>query len=502
MKQEYMTPPPETSNIAEDIKPKTHEDVKAEIEDIKPQDHEDVKAEIEDIKPQDHENIKAWIEDTKPQDHEDVKAEIEDIKPQDHEDVKAEIEDIKPQDHENIKAWIEDIKPQDHEDVKAWIEDIKPQDHEDVKAEIEDIKPQDHEDVKAEIEDIKPQDHENIKAWIEDIKPQDHENIKAWIEDIKPKDHEDVKAKTEYKAPSLPIPSPEIMEPRRVLWEDRIDQQATPVFSDPAPTFVQPLKNANILVAYGLARQRLLLFDYDGTLTDIVPNPRDALLGEPVFDELRKLASHPKNTVWIISGRDRYFLEKEPGRVAELGLIAEHGAFMRYPGTTEWQDICGGVDMSWQDRVESVMRGYKAAHPLSAIERKSASVVWHYRNAKLTSDLPAEGLKTELENTLGFNDPVEVKRGKCIVEVRLKFINKGQIASKLAQEYEPKFVLCAGDDVTDEGNPPSTRTPFLSPAKQCRYVQSFTLSFQCPFETRLYCNDGEVRVCDLCSVVP
>ena len=402
-------------------------------------------------------------------------------------------EDIKPKTHEDVKAELEDNKPQAHEDVKAELEDNKPQAHEDVKAELEDNKPQAHEDVKAEIEDIKPQDHENIKAWIEDIKP---------LEDIKPNDHEDVKAKTEYKAPSLPIPSPEIMEPRRVLWEDRLDQQAAPVFSDPAPTFVEPLENANILVAYGLARQRLLLFDYDGTLTDIVPNPRDALLGEPVFDELRKLASHPKNTVWIISGRDRYFLEKEPGRVAELGLIAEHGAFMRYPGTTEWQDVCGGVDMSWQDRVESVMRGYKAAYPLSAIERKSASVVWHYRNAKLTSDLPAEGLKTELENTRGSNDPVEVKRGKCIVEVRLKFINKGQIASKLAREYEPKFVLCAGDDVTDEGNPPSTRTPFLSPAKQSRYVQSFTLSFQCPFETRLYCNDGEVRVRDLCPVVP
>ena len=341
---------------------------------------------------------------------------------------------------------------------------------------------------------------QDVKAKTEDIKPKIHEDVKTKTEDIKPKT-QDVKAKTEHKAPFLPTPSPEDVGARRILWEDRLDQQAAPVLFDRAPNFVQPLENANILVAYGLARKRLMLFDYDGTLTDIVPNPCDALLGEPVFDELRKLASHPKNTVWIISGRDRYFLEKEPGRVAELGLVAEHGAFMRYPGSTEWQDICGDVDMSWQDRVESVMRRYKAAYPLSAIERKTASVVWHYRNAKVTSDFPAEGLKTELENTLGSNDPVEVKRGKCIVEVRLNFINKGHIASKLAREYEPTFVLCAGDDVTDEGNPLSARTPFLPPAKQCRYVQSFTSSFQYPFETRLYCNNWEGRVCDLCLVV-
>ena len=282
-------------------------------------------------------------------------------------------------------------------------------------------------------------------------------------EDIKPQIHKDAKAETKHEPPSLPTPSPEYLGTRQVLSEERFDQQAAPVAFDCGPKSVQPLENANILVTYGPASQRLMLFDYDGTLTDIVPNPYDALLGEPVFDELQRLASHPKNTVWIISGRDQYFLEKEPGRVAELGLVAEHGAFMRYPGTTEWQDVCGDVDMGWQDRVETVMRRYKAAYPLSAIERKTASVVWHYRNAKLTSDSPVEGLKTELEHMLGFNDPVEVKRGKCIVEVRLKFINKGQIASKLAREYEPDFVLCAGDDVTDEGNLPLMRTLFYRP---------------------------------------
>ena len=298
--------------------------------------------------------------------------------------------------------------------------------------------------------------------------------------DIKPKFYEDIKVETKQETPSLPTPLPENPGSRQVLSEKLLDQETAPLLFDRTPGFVQPLENANILVAYGLARKRLMLFDYDGTLTDIVPNPCDALLGEPVFDELRELASHPNNTVWIISGRDREFLEKEPGRVAELGLVAEHGAFMRYPGATEWQAICGDVDMSWQDRVETVMRRYKAAYPLSAIERKTASVVWHYRNAKLTSDSPIEALEAELESILGFKDPVEVKRGKCIVEVRLKFINKGQIASKLAREYEPTFALCAGDDVTDEGNLPSMCIPFYPLLNNADMFKSLFYHFNVP----------------------
>ena len=270
---------------------------------------------------------------------------------------------------------------------------------------------------------------------------------------IKQECHNDIGPGMKNDSPTLPTPSPESLETRPGSAAGRSTQQR------PAPPLVrsglnapQALDKANILVTYGPAFKRLLLFDYDGTLTDIVPNPRDALLGEPVFDELKILASHPKNMVWIISGRDRYFLEKEPGRVAELGLVAEHGAFMRYPRSTEWLDIRGEIDMSWQHRVETVMRKYKANHPGSVIETKTASVVWHYRNAHLTSEAPAEELMVDLGRILGPEDPVEVKRGKCIVEVRLSFINKGQIAQRLAQEYEPKFVLCVGDDVTDEGN--------------------------------------------------
>jgi trehalose 6-phosphate synthase/phosphatase len=44
--------------------------------------------------------------------------------------------------------------------------------------------------------------------------------------------------------------------------------------------------------------------------------------------------------------------------------------------------------------------------------------------------------------------------GKANLEVRPRFVNKGEIAKRLILEYgdePPEFVLCLGDDFTDEG---------------------------------------------------
>lgn len=47
--------------------------------------------------------------------------------------------------------------------------------------------------------------------------------------------------------------------------------------------------------------------------------------------------------------------------------------------------------------------------------------------------------------------------GKANLEVRPQFVNKGFIATRLINEYgygageAPEFVLCLGDDQTDEG---------------------------------------------------
>ena len=60
--------------------------------------------------------------------------------------------------------------------------------------------------------------------------------------------------------------------------------------------------------------------------------------------------------------------------------------------------------------------------------------------------------------------------GKANLEVRPRFVNKGEIAKRLVLEYgeaAPEFVLCLGDDFTDEGKKFSSRKA-RSQANECQ----------------------------------
>lgn len=108
------------------------------------------------------------------------------------------------------------------------------------------------------------------------------------------------------------------------------------------------------------ARKRLLMFDYDGTLTPIVKEPSAAVPTDKLLRTLRALAQDKKNQVWIISGRDQEFLEKYLGDIPGLGLSAEHGCFLRKPFTPKdaWINLTENLDMSWQRDVLDIFEYY------------------------------------------------------------------------------------------------------------------------------------------------
>lgn len=231
------------------------------------------------------------------------------------------------------------------------------------------------------------------------------------------------------------------------------------------------LDRAAMLRQYRTARKRLFMFDYDGTLTPIVREPSAAIPSERVITSLRKLAEDHRNAVWIISGRDQEFLQQHLGHIPELGFSAEHGSFMRHPGTDDWENLAEKFDMGWQVEVLEIFQKYTDKVPGSFIERKRCALTWHYRLAD-----PEQGehmsreCQKELESTVGRKWDVDVMTGKANLEVRPTFINKGEIAKRLVLSYnaemkklnpgasdaEPnahpkvEFVLCMGDDFTDE----------------------------------------------------
>jgi trehalose 6-phosphate synthase/phosphatase len=93
---------------------------------------------------------------------------------------------------------------------------------------------------------------------------------------------------------------------------------------------------SRLLRAYRKSARRLLFLDYDGTLAPIVLRPEDAAPNPGLLDLLRSLAAESKNTVVIISGRDRWTLQSWLGEVG-ADLVAEHGAQIRRAGDTRWK---------------------------------------------------------------------------------------------------------------------------------------------------------------------
>ncbi|KAK9847263.1 Glycosyl transferase [Penicillium brevicompactum] len=217
------------------------------------------------------------------------------------------------------------------------------------------------------------------------------------------------------------------------------------------------LDRGKLIKQYRKARRRLFMFDYDGTLTPIVKDPQAAIPSDRVLRTLKSLSADPRNAVWIISGRDQAFLDEWMGHIPELGLSAEHGCFIRQPGSEEWENLAERTNMGWQKEVVDVFQHYTERTQGSFIERKRVALTWHYRRADPEyGAFQARECRKQLKNTVAKRWDVEVMAGKANLEVRPTFVNKGFIATRLVNEYgtapgkAPEFVLCLGDDFTDE----------------------------------------------------
>ncbi|KAL8936822.1 MAG: hypothetical protein Q9216_004733 [Gyalolechia sp. 2 TL-2023] len=229
-------------------------------------------------------------------------------------------------------------------------------------------------------------------------------------------------------------------------------------FSWKKPTL---LNQSQLLNHYHNATARLFLFDWDGTLTPIVRDPAAAVPTPAVTEILQKLSSRPENEFWIISGRDSSFLEKHFSAVPSVGLSAEHGAFVRRPGLVEWESAASTADKAWQDEAMMIFEEFTDKTPGSVIERKNVSITWHYRNAMLEEGaIRSKECRKRLEEEVVQPRPdLEVMDGKMCLEIRPQSVNKGVIVQSIIADFAknrkkltaPDFVLCMGDDVTDEG---------------------------------------------------
>lgn len=203
-----------------------------------------------------------------------------------------------------------------------------------------------------------------------------------------------------------------------------------------------------ITTRYQSASHRLIILDYDGTLRSFVktPSPLAAAPTLRIWRVLKTLSDQPNTTVAIVSGRTRRALASWFVGLP-LVLAAEHGAWKRYG--KKWQQIDSGFKKD-KKRIRAVMQKYTSRTRGSEIEEKDHALVWHYTNVEPDIAFKrASELKRELMELLA-DDDVAVHEGRKVIEVKPSAITKGSVVRELRAAYPADFVLCAGDDYTDE----------------------------------------------------
>ncbi|MEX1376161.1 MAG: bifunctional alpha,alpha-trehalose-phosphate synthase (UDP-forming)/trehalose-phosphatase [Eubacteriales bacterium] len=206
-------------------------------------------------------------------------------------------------------------------------------------------------------------------------------------------------------------------------------------------------RSTKIMDEYKKAKKRVIFLDYDGTLVGFKSIPMQAKPDAEVKELLRKLAADPKNTVAIVSGRDRHTLESWLGDI-DMHLLATHGLWRKEIGT-DWE-MTVNLDNSWKESIYSVMQMYSDRMPGALIEEKDYSIAFHYRQCE--PDMVAIKIweiRAALNNMIQ-SMSLSLLEGNKVLEVKDTRVNKGQSAAQLLHSIEHDFVLAIGDDHTDE----------------------------------------------------
>ncbi len=205
-------------------------------------------------------------------------------------------------------------------------------------------------------------------------------------------------------------------------------------------------ERSQLLQAYQSAEKRLIILDYDGTLMNFHADPQAVEPDEALMNMLEKLCQNEKNTLVVISGRDRNTLDKW---LSPLGIemAAEHGVWSKR--NNKWK-ASSNLFKSWKNELRPVLENLVERTPGSFIEEKDYSLAWHYR--KIDKDLGEKRIR-EYRDVLKYltgNLDLQVLEGNKVVEIKNSGVNKGKAAIQWLRKKEWDFVMAIGDDHTDE----------------------------------------------------
>jgi len=196
-------------------------------------------------------------------------------------------------------------------------------------------------------------------------------------------------------------------------------------------------------------RKTLLILDYDGTLSPIVSDPKDAVLADGIEEILTQLPQ--KIPVAVISGRDRADVEQKVG-LEQLIYAGSHGLDMAGP---DGLDIPEKVSAEIQDSLREAARNLEEKLKNvkgCMVEFKKFAIAVHFRNvAENEVAVVEQAVLEELEK----HKQLKKGTGKKILELKPAIDwHKGKAVNwlfgALELSDESGIPIFIGDDVTDE----------------------------------------------------
>lgn len=185
----------------------------------------------------------------------------------------------------------------------------------------------------------------------------------------------------------------------------------------------------------------LVATDYDGVLAPLVADPAKAYPLPAGVDALQELATLPRTSVALLSGRALVDLARLSGLDGEALMVGTHGVefddgFAIPPEAAELRA-----------RLLAELRPLVAALPGASLEEKIASVAVHVRN---TDPDAGEQLLATVADGPGSWPGVHSTAGKRVLELAVVETSKGTGLDVLRQRTGADAVLFSGDDLTDE----------------------------------------------------
>ncbi len=184
-----------------------------------------------------------------------------------------------------------------------------------------------------------------------------------------------------------------------------------------------------------------LFLDFDGTLVELAGSPDAITVPDGMGAALVALSKRLQGRLAVVSGRSIADLENYLGDLP-IAMAGSHGAAIRAANGSPLGNPAKGVG----DAARDALRQFAHDEGLG-IEEKTHGAALHFRNSP---DREADA--HAFVDALAGQHDLATKRGKCVIELVERDIDKGRAVDVLLDQtpFQGAIPYFIGDDVTDE----------------------------------------------------